>query len=265
MPIRAIAFDLDDTLLRDDLTVSDHTVAVLKECAARGLYIIPASGRTLGSMWRTVERIDCATAIVSCNGSEVWTPGRELLKQELLPVDVAKEIGRYATERNIYCQTYDTDRFYYNFENNYAISYAESSSLPGTYVGDLERYITQPVTKMLAVDEPENIPAMLEAAAAVFSDRVSVTCSKPEFIEFNPLAATKGNALRWCAEHFCFQMSELLAFGDSLNDVTMLSAAGVGVCIGNGREDVKALGFPVCKTNNEDGVADYLERHILHA
>ena len=58
-------------------------------------------------------------------------------------------------------------------------------------------------------------------------------------------------------------MSELLAFGDSLNDVSMLEAAGTGVAMGNAREDVKALGFPLCATCDEDGVARYIDQHIL--
>ena len=58
-------------------------------------------------------------------------------------------------------------------------------------------------------------------------------------------------------------MSELLAFGDSLNDVSMLEAAGTGVAMANAREDVKAMGFPLCGSNEEDGVARYIEQHIL--
>ena len=58
-------------------------------------------------------------------------------------------------------------------------------------------------------------------------------------------------------------MDERLTFGDSLNDVSMLAAAGIGVAMGNAREDVKAMGFPVCLTNDEDGVARYIEEYIL--
>ena len=58
--------------------------------------------------------------------------------------------------------------------------------------------------------------------------------------------------------------ANLLTFGDSLNDLSMLEAAGTGVCMGNARADVKALGFPVCKSNEEDGVARYLEAHVLN-
>ncbi len=263
MPIRAIAFDLDDTLLRSDLTVSDYTVDVLHRAADRGIIILPASGRTRDSMFPTVERIACASAFISCNGADVWTTDRKLLMQELLPVDLAHEVARFAAERGVYCQTYSPSRFYFSIDNEYAVSYAKSSSLEGEYVGDLTAFIQRPVTKLLMMDTPERIAALYEEAKAIFSGRASMTCSKPYFLECNPLRATKGNALRWCAEHFGFRMEDLLTFGDSLNDVSMLEAAGTGVAMGNAREDVKVMGFPVCLTNDEDGVARYIDEYIL--
>lgn len=263
MPIRAIAFDLDDTLLRSDLTVSDYTVDVLRRAADRGIIILPASGRTRDSMFPTVQRIGCADAFISCNGADVWTPDRELIMQELLPVALAHEVARYAADRGVYCQTYSPSRFYFSVDNEYAVSYANSSSLEGEFVGDLTAFIQTPVTKLLMMDTPEKIAALYEEAKTIFAGRASMTCSKPYFLESNPLKATKGNALKWCADHFGFRMDELLTFGDSLNDVSMLAAAGIGVAMGNAREDVKAMGFPVCLTNDEDGVARYIEEYIL--
>ena len=263
MPIRAIAFDLDDTLLRPDASVSDYTAAVLHRAAQRGIIILPASGRTRDSMWPAVQQIGCASAFISCNGADIWTTERELLMQELLPVDLAHEIARFAANRNVYCQTYSPSRFYYSVENDCAKSYASSSSLEGEFVGDLTVFIRRPVTKMLMMDTPEKIAELYAEARELFAGRVATTCSKPYFLECNPLRATKGNALRWCSEHFGFRMDELVAFGDSLNDVSMLEAAGTGIAMGNAREDVKAMGFAVCGTNEEDGVARYIEENIL--
>ena len=263
MPIRAIAFDLDDTLLRPDNTVSDYTVDVLRRTAGKGILILPASGRTRDSMFPTVERIGCASAFISCNGADVWTTNRELLMQELLPVDLAHEVARFASDRSVYCQTYSPSRFYYSVENEYAVSYAHSSSLQGEYVGDLTAFIRQPVAKLLMMDTPERIATLYEEAKGLFAGRASLTCSKAYFLECNPLKATKGNALKWCADHFGFDMSEALAFGDSLNDVSMLEAAGTGIAMGNAREDVKAMGFPTCLRNDQDGVARYIDEHIL--
>ncbi len=264
MPIRAIAFDLDDTLLRPDGSISAYTAEILQRAAQKGIVILPASGRTRDSMYPTVQKIGCASAFLSCNGSEVWSPDRTLLMQELLPVDLAHEVARFAADRGVYCQTYSPDRFFYTVENEWATFYPKLSSLKGECVGDLTAFIRKPVTKLLMMDEPARVAELLEEARGIFAGRASLTCSKPYFLECNPLHATKGNALRWCAKHFRFAMEELLAFGDSLNDLSMLEAAGIGVAMANAREDVKALGFAVCRSNDEDGVARYIEEHILN-
>lgn len=264
MPIRAIAFDLDDTLLRPDNTISAYTVDVLRRAHEQGMLIIPASGRTFGSMMKAVPPILALSAcLCSCNGSEVWSPDGTLMMQELLPVPLAHQVAAFAAERGVYCQTYAPDRFFYTIENEWAASYAKLSSLEGECVGDLTTFITRPVTKLLMMDEPDRIARLMQEARTLFGNRASLTCSKPYFLECNPLKATKANALRWCASHFGFAMDDLVCFGDSLNDVSMLQAAGTGLCVANAREDVKALGFPVCRSNAEDGVARYIEENLL--
>lgn len=77
---------------------------------------------------------------------------------------------------------------------------------------------------------PEQVVQMLAEAQAQFGESVALTCSKPYFLEVNPPLATKGHALSVCAEEMGFPLSQCMAFGDSLNDVSMLRAAGHGVC-----------------------------------
>lgn len=176
---------------------------------------------------------------------------------------LAHEVAAFGEAHDCYAQTYAGGCFYYSRHGHWAESYAESSMLQGVYVGDLTRFITKPTAKLLMMDSPEKIASMLQEGRQRFGDRLSVTCSKPVFLEFNPLRATKGIALAWCAERLGFSLTQTLAFGDSLNDMSMLQAAGRGIAMGNAREDVKALIPAVCGTNQDDGVAHYLERFVL--
>ena len=263
MKVNAIAFDLDDTLLRDDRTISPYTLSVLKRAAEAGIHVIPASGRTRDSMRGFVEQIGCAACFISCNGAEVWSPDMALLMQELLDVPLAKEVARFAEEHGCYAQTYAGDSFFFNQEGEWARAYAESSQLKGVHVGNLEAYIAQPTPKILMMDSPARVAALLQEAQTAFDGRVSLTCSKPYFLEVNPLKATKGNALQWCAARLSFPLERLLAFGDSLNDLSMLLSAGRGVAVSNARADVKTRVPAVCRSNQEDGVAHYIEEHVF--
>ena len=263
MTVDAIAFDLDDTLLRDDRIISEYTLSVLRRAADRGIRVIPASGRTRDSMRSFVDQIGCADCFISCNGAEVWRPDMTLLAQELLDTPLAREVARFAEDRGCYAQTYAEDCFFYNQRGKWADAYAASSQLRGVYVGHLEAYIARPTPKILIMDAPERIAVLMEEARAAFGGRVSLTCSKPYFLEVNPLRATKGNALRWCAERFGLSMANTMAFGDSLNDLSMLPAVGHGVAVANAREDVLAQIPGRCGSNEDDGLARHIEQHVL--
>lgn len=261
--IRAIAFDLDDTLLRDDRTISDETVSILRRAHDAGVFILPASGRTYCSMAGFVARIGCASRVICANGAVIAQPDGTPLHELMIPSETARRVARFAKARGCYCQTYAGDCFYYNQQGEYARAYTESSSLRGVYVGDLEQYLTAPTSKLLMMAPPEQVAQMLTEAQAIFGKSVALTSSKPYFLEVNPPLATKGHALSVCAEEMGFPLSQCMAFGDSLNDVSMLRAAGIGVCMGNGREDVKQMGFAGCGTNQEDGVARYIQRMLF--
>ena len=258
-PFGAVMFDLDDTLLRDDLTVSPYTVSTLRRLSDSGVRIIPASGRAKLSMKPFVDLLQCADLYVSCNGAEIWDGGtHELLHAELFSVDLGREIARFGKSHHCYAQTYDGPCFYYNEESEWARRYAESSMLQGVFVGDLEEFIREPHNKILMMDTEENIASMLEEAQDLFRGRVSVTCSKPWFLEFNPVKATKGEALLRAADLLALCPSEFIAFGDSLNDLPMLKTAGKGILMENGRTELRACCDGVCPSNQLDGVAAYL-------
>ena len=263
MNVRAIAFDLDDTLLRDDRTVSDYTVSVLRRAAAQGIHVIPASGRAQHSMEYVVDALDCASLYIACNGAELWSPSHQLLRRVTMSMEISREIIRFAEEYDCNAQIYRDNSFYHSRQGKWAQRYEVSSLLSGVYVPDLASFITGPQYKILMSDEPQKIAVMLQDALSRFGSRVNVACSKPYFLEFNPLEAGKGNGLRACGELLGFDVRDAVAFGDSLNDLSMLEAAGTGIVMANGRPDVLQR-IPVhCGHNEEDGVAHYIEAHYL--
>ncbi len=257
--IRAVAFDLDDTLLRDDLSISDRTADTLRALHRRGIRIIPASGRVRMSMLPFVEQLGCADLYISSNGAETWDGSTHaLLRSECFSAAVGLEIARFGNEFGLYAQTYEGDCFFFNEQSQWAERYAASSLLRGVYVGDLTRFIREPRGKILMMASAERIAALLPLARERFAGRVSVTCSKPWFMEFNPVRATKGIALADAAARLGLRPESIMAFGDSLNDLSMLRAAGWSVAMANGRAELREACDAVCDTNQEDGVARYL-------
>ncbi len=260
----AVAFDLDDTLLHDDLSISDFTISTLRALHARGIRIIPASGRSQKSMMPLISQFGCYDLYIASNGGEIWEGGADrLLYQQLFPVETAREIAAFGKKHRCYMHTYEEDRFLFSEYSFWADKYASVSLLKGEYVGDLEQYIHTPVNKILFVDDAEKIARLLAEAQVLFQGRVSVTSSKANYLEFNPMDATKGNALRRAGQMLDIPPENFVAFGDSLNDLPMLEVAGHSVAVQNGRPEVHRRCDAVCASNNEDGVARYLWNMFL--
>ena len=260
--IRAVAFDMDDTLLRNDRTVSDYTVRVLRECAALGVRIIPSSGRARKSMEAYVDQIGCATCYIAYNGGELWYPDHTPVFREELDCETIRELYQLAEETGTYCHVYDGNTFLYNHYEPYADAYGKATALQGVLYGSMAAY-DKPSAKMLMLAEPEKVMRLIPFVQERMNGKVNASCSKPTYLEITPPRAKKGTALKRAGELFGFTMDETVAFGDSLNDMNMLETAGLAVAVNNARPEVKALVPTVCLSNEEDGVAHFLQEHIL--
>ena len=261
--MNAVVFDLDDTLLRDDLTISDYSVHVFRRLHEKGFFLIAASGRSQYSMKPYVDGLGCLSGYISCNGAEIWDADHHLLHQVYFPAETAIEIAAFAEAHACYAQVYEKDCFYYNRHGVYADRYASATRLTGIHVGKLDEYIHEPRNKILMIDQDDRIADLYDTAVALFGDRASVTRSKPYYLEFNPPAAQKGTALLTIAERLGFRAEETIAFGDSLNDISLFQVCGASVSVANGWKEILPYCTDLCGSNNEDGPAHYLETRYL--
>ena len=90
-----------------------------------------------------------------------------------------------------------------------------------------------------------------------------VVRSKPIYLEFNSPTANKGAALKFIAQQYGIAREEILAIGDSQIDISMFEYAGLGVCLENGTSDAKEAAGYVAPSNDNDGVADAIEKYVL--
>ena len=125
IPAKIIAIDLDDTLLREDLTISDHTVEVLEKVADKGIYIVLCSGRTENAILPFVRRLGITGReegrfIIAQNGAIVSDLHlrRELLVRTV-DVNILVEAHRMALERNLFCEVYDPETVYTPQDNKW--------------------------------------------------------------------------------------------------------------------------------------------------
>lgn len=266
MIIDTIVTDLDDTMLDGSSQLSEYTLRVLHECKNRGIRVIPCSGRTYASMRPYVLKLNTGLPYIGGNGSEIVNPDHTIREQITLDVQLTKELCAFMIKEGCHAQVYQDDTFYYATECEASRLYKHTSGMTGIPVGDLPAFVNFPTPKVLGVNTVEEVQRIVPLMQKAFEGRAIFTMSKPIYIEAEPLNVSKGNALRRLAEIMGDIVPErTLAFGDSLNDISLLQFTPNSVAVGNARDDVKAIAAHICRPNTEDGPARFIEEYVLNA
>ena len=129
-------------------------------------------------------------------------------------------------------------------------------------VDDLLEVCSRPQDKLLCASEPEYLQAHWRAMHEPFTDTLSGMFTADFYFEFMAPGINKGNALAGSLPKIGIDASEVIAFGDAQNDISMLEWAGIGVAMGNATDAAKAAADEVTASNNEDGIALALDKFL---
>lgn len=263
MKIDTIITDMDDTLFDEAGGISSYTMEVMRRCLARGIRVIPCSGRAQASMEPFVRQLQTGLPYIACNGAQLVNADHTVMEESLLSAELARELCDFFEQNGCYVQVYRGDRFYYADECAPSRSYKKSSGMCGVAVGDLQAFLDFSTPKVLSVHEPVQIEKLYREGMERFDGRASLTISKPYFLEAAPVEATKGAALSRLAEKIGICPETTAVFGDSLNDISMLSFSPHSIAMGNARDEVKKAARYTCRPNGEDGMARFVQERIL--
>ncbi|MDF2439113.1 MAG: hypothetical protein JWN98_97 [Abditibacteriota bacterium] len=263
-PYQLVAFDLDDTLLLPSGELSARSRAAVQQLHERGVLVALASGRMLTSMLPTAELLGFEPALVSFNGAQVnLSPSQSPLFHCPVPPALAERIIDYARQRDLHLHFYHDNRLYSNRVDDWqARLYHEHTGAHLELATDFDRLRGLPATKMLIADGPERIEVLLSECKELFGAELTITRSKPIYLEFLHPTVNKGEGFRALCRHLKVPLHATAAFGDAYNDREMLSAVGMAVVVENGIDEIKALAGRICASNEEDGVAQVLEEWL---
>ncbi|RTE03959.1 Cof-type HAD-IIB family hydrolase [Paenibacillus whitsoniae] len=260
---KLVAADLDDTLLRDDLTISDATIAAMHQAVAKGVTVTIATGRSFPSAAKIANQIGLNVPIITYQGALIKNLiDEKVIYERTVPIDCARYLLDYCEQRGLHLQLYHGDELYAGEDNDKVKKYVHLTKTP-YIVGDLRQWIDIPQPKMLIIDEPAVCDQIREELLPILGDRLHITKSKPHYLEFMHKEGTKGHAIAFLAEHIGCTLEQVIALGDAWNDREMLEVAGLGVAMDNALPELKALANYVTKSNNDDGVRHVLETFVL--
>lgn len=230
----------------------------------KGIRVVLASGRSGASMREYVAQVGSSAPYIACNGGEIIAPdSHRVLDGITFSVEQARDYVRFAKENGFYVHFYEGDHFYYDGDPDFCRMYEAAAGLSGVRVMDAQAGITAPVPKLLCIGEPAAILRLLALGKKRFGGSVSLTISKPMFLEMTPPGADKGSALKRLSAFMPIDPGTTLAFGDSMNDMTMLRWAKYGVAMENATPEVREGLSHICPPNTRDGVAKFIARNVL--
>ena len=272
LDVRLIAADLDGTLLNEKKEVSERNLTALRRAAEQGILFVPATGR----IWRGLPQalLDLpflkyaiavnGAGVVDCEKDETLHRAEISREDSLRLAEYMRGIGTYYDcylDGRGRVEQYYYDRIDYYIRENFR-AFVRSSR--GTVPDLIEFLKTQNGVQKLQMcfADMELRQRIMQELPEKFPE-VAVTTAVVNNIEINAADGNKGCALEWLCRYLNIDLSQVAAFGDGTNDITMLQKAGVSVAMGNALPEVKATSKYVTLTNEEDGVAVFLEDYVL--
>lgn len=269
MKYKLLVLDVDGTLLSGDREISKRTLAALLKVQQMGVRIVLASGRpTYGLMplAKTLELGNYGGFILSYNGCQIISAqnGAIVFERRINP-EMLPYLEKKARKNGFAIFTYHDDTIIANDpENEYIQSEARLNNLKIIKEEEFSIGVDfAPCKCMLVSDDEEKLVALEQLWKSRLNGALEVFRSEPYFLEVVPCGIDKANSLGALLEHLDIKRDEVIAIGDGVCDVTMIQLAGLGVAMGHAQDSVRVCADYVTATNEEDGVAQAVEKLIL--
>lgn len=241
--IKLIALDMDGTLLTSGGEISDTNRKVIAKAIEQGIYVVLSTGRWLGSCLPFAESLKLTSYLVTVNGGEIWTMNKELIERHLLDPKIMEKMWELANHLGVNTWIVSTEKVYYQ--------------------GDRPDDFYAHEWLKFGCDSQEKVKLDKIVEELSHHDELELTNSLPTNIEVNPIGVNKASALERVCRELGITMNEVIAAGDSLNDIKMIQEAGIGIAMGNAQEVIKQVADDVTDTNDNDGVAKAIEKFAL--
>lgn len=238
-----MALDLDGTLLNDRSEISATNLEWVKRAVDAGVTVCVSTGRGFQSALPIAEQMNLDTPMITVNGGEIWTKPHSIHRRTLLDSGIVMRLHALAEKHDVWFWAYSTQDIY-----------------------NKERWIGDTITThwLKFGYYTENLTVLNEILQEIQTwDGLELTNSSPFNIEINPIGVSKASALEEVCRMLGYDMSEVVAIGDSLNDIAAIRAVGLGVAMGNAQEEVKAAADVVTGSNQENGVAAAIQKYVL--
>ncbi len=268
-PIKLIAIDLDGTLLNSNHEMTERTEKVLKTALSKGIRVIIATGKTFLSSRHIIKRLGTNTPGIYNQGTITFNSDGTVHSQQVINKVLARQVITYAEDRGYIIGIYSGTRILVRklTQRMEELTTYFHEPMPEA-VGPLQNILdTTPINKIIIFypHDPRRVQALRwQLSMQIDSSARLLSAGIPDELEILPAGASKGSALKVLLKEMGISASQVMALGDGENDLEMLELAGIGIAMGNASDHVKSVANVTTKTNDEDGVAEAVEKYVLN-
>lgn len=232
--IKLIALDMDGTLLDQNGEIPLENRQAIQEAQEHGIHVVLSTGRSIATCKEHAESLLLNSYLVTVNGSEIWDWKGNLIERNLVELEHIQWLWELTQKHKVKTWATSSERLWLD---------QMPEDLSTSQWLKFGFHIEEDTIRELIIKELHT------------RNCFEVTNSSPVNIEVNPLGINKAKGLQKVCELLQITMDEVMAVGDSLNDISMIDQAGIGVAMGNAQEVVKEVADCVTASNQENGVA----------
>lgn len=271
--IRMVALDLDGTTLNNQKEISARTMTAFRKAMESGVHIVVSTGRTFQSLPKQLFNIEGLEYIVTSNGAHVTELATmKTIYENYLTSHAVEEVVRVLRGTGFSIETFVGGKAFIDkveYEDVVAngstyrdAEYIKSTRNPIPHICDYmienKHQIENISINFEHIEEKEKWQRILEQI-----EGITLTSSFQHNFEIGGANTSKAEALRFLMRRLGVSSDELMACGDSPNDMEMIKLAEIGVVVGNASEEMKSLADYITDTNDNDGVAKAIEHFVL--
>lgn len=262
--VKLVVIDLDGTLLNPQHSISQVSKQTLKQVYQQGIEIMLATGRHYQDVYLLAQQLHIPTALITSNGARVHNEQAKLIYENHIPENLVAEILALSSGYEVHRNLYQQDLWLVEEANQPLLNIHHSSGFC-YQITNFDQINYQHIDKFYFNAPHEKLQPLEQQLIDRFADQLYITFTTENYLEVMNKGVSKGQALKKVLKQKKIQASEVMAFGDGLNDVDLLKLVGYPVLMQNAHPYLKKQ-IPQAfqtKSNAEDGVAYYLRNHLL--
>ena len=265
---KLIVSDFDGTLRRSEGGVSEETIETVRRYTDAGGTFALCTGRMPKAILPCAHQLGLSGLVGAYQGAVIEEIGSgKLVRDGRIPTDDAIKICTFMQENGWHIHVYDGDDLYINMDDDFRAWYEKTCNVRGILTQfDISATVREKNIsphKIVIMCPAEERKFALDSLESRFGEKYYVTTSSENLVEIVKKGCNKGGVITFLAQYYGIPLSQTIAIGDNLNDLPMLRAAGLGVVVENGEEELKKEADFITRSCDSDGVAYVIKKFGL--